>query len=117
MTQGMKKEPILQMGTDRMIPRHISDKPFTVRFLDRSCWKDGFQPGRKGELTWYTDGSKTSIGTGVGVYAYDTMWKPSFSLGLYTTIFQADCALLRHAQSRILDRNDGNTNIYNLSDS
>jgi hypothetical protein len=28
MTQDMKKEPILQMGTDKMIPRHVYDKPF-----------------------------------------------------------------------------------------
>jgi hypothetical protein len=31
MTQGMIEEPILQMGTDRMIL-----KPFMVRFPDRS---------------------------------------------------------------------------------
>jgi hypothetical protein len=36
MTQGMKKEPILQMGTDRMIPRHAYDKPFIVKFVDRN---------------------------------------------------------------------------------
>jgi hypothetical protein len=30
MTQGMKIEPTLQMETDRMIPRHVYDKPFTV---------------------------------------------------------------------------------------
>jgi hypothetical protein len=28
MTQDMKKEPILQMGSHKMIPRHVSDKPF-----------------------------------------------------------------------------------------
>jgi hypothetical protein len=36
MTQDMKKEPILQMGTDRMIPRHVYGRAFTVRFPDRS---------------------------------------------------------------------------------
>jgi hypothetical protein len=30
------KAPILQMGIDRTIPRHVCDKPFTVRFPDRS---------------------------------------------------------------------------------
>jgi hypothetical protein len=48
MTQRMKEEPILQMDTDKMILRHVYDKPFMVRFPDRSEWKDGFQPGRKG---------------------------------------------------------------------
>jgi hypothetical protein len=40
--QDIKKEPILQMGTDKMIPRHGYDKPFTIRFPDRSEWKDRF---------------------------------------------------------------------------
>jgi hypothetical protein len=59
MTQHMEKEPILQMGSNKMIPRHVYDKPFTVRFPDRSEWKKGFQTDKKGGLIWYTDGSKT----------------------------------------------------------
>lgn len=57
---GMKAEPIIQIGTDRMIPRHVYDKSFMVRFPDRSEWKDGFQPDRKKGLIWSTDGSKTN---------------------------------------------------------
>jgi hypothetical protein len=49
-SQVMKEEPILQMGTGKMIQRHIYDKPFMVRFPDRSEWKGGFQPDRKGGL-------------------------------------------------------------------
>jgi hypothetical protein len=63
----MKEEPILQMGTDKMIPRHVYDKPFTVRFPYISEGKDGFQPNRKGGLIWYTDGSKINKGIGAGV--------------------------------------------------
>jgi hypothetical protein len=59
MTQDMKKEPILQMGSNKMIPRHVYDKPFTIRFPDRSEWKKGFQPDRKDGLIWYSDCSKT----------------------------------------------------------
>jgi hypothetical protein len=68
MTQGMKKEPIVQMGTDRMTLRHVYDKPFIVRFSDRSDWNDRFQPTRKGGLIWYADGSKTNKDTRTGVY-------------------------------------------------
>jgi hypothetical protein len=89
-TQGMKEEPILQMGSDKMNPRHVCDKPFTVRFPDRSEWKDELQPDRKGRLIWYIDGSKANYGTGAGVYGYGTKWKLSFSPGKYTTIFQAE---------------------------
>jgi hypothetical protein len=58
------------MRTDKMILRHVFDKPFMVRFPDRTEWKDGFQLDRNGVLIWYTDGSKTNKGTGAGVYEY-----------------------------------------------
>jgi hypothetical protein len=45
----MKKEPILQMGFDKMIPKHVYDKPFSIRFADRSEWKEGFQPDKNGD--------------------------------------------------------------------
>jgi hypothetical protein len=37
--QDMTQESILQMGSDKMIPKHLYDKPFTIRFPDRSEWK------------------------------------------------------------------------------
>jgi hypothetical protein len=51
MTQGMTEEPILQMGTDKLIPRHVYDKPFTVRFPEKRERKDRFQPDRKGDYS------------------------------------------------------------------
>jgi hypothetical protein len=48
MARDMEKEPILQMGSDKIIPIHVYDKPFTIRFPDRSEWKKGFQPDRNG---------------------------------------------------------------------
>jgi hypothetical protein len=48
MTQDMEKEPILQMGSDKMIPRHVYDKFFAIRLSDRSEWKKWFQPDIKG---------------------------------------------------------------------
>jgi hypothetical protein len=104
MAQDMKKEPILQMGTDKMIPRHVHDKPFKVRFPDRSEWKDGLQPDRKGRLIRYIDGSKVNYGTGAGVYGYGTKRKLSFSLGKYTTIFQAEVYAIKACAVENLDR-------------
>jgi hypothetical protein len=43
MIQDMKKEPILLMGADKMIPKHVYDKNFKIRLSDRSEWKEGFQ--------------------------------------------------------------------------
>jgi hypothetical protein len=48
MTQDMRKKPILQMAYDKMIPRHVYDKHFRIRFPDISELKVGFQSDRKG---------------------------------------------------------------------
>jgi hypothetical protein len=117
MTQDMKQESILQMGSDKMILRHVYDKPFTIRFPDGSQWKEGFQPDRKGGLIWYTDGSKTNKGTGAGVYCHGTGRKLGFSLEQYTTAFQAEVYATKACAVENLDMNNKNRNIYILSDS
>jgi hypothetical protein len=43
---GHEKRTILQMGSDKMIPRHVYDKPFIIRFPDRSEWN--FSPTEGG---------------------------------------------------------------------
>jgi hypothetical protein len=62
-TQDMEKEHILQIGSDKMIPRHVYDKPFMIRLPDRSEWKKGCQPDRKGRRAylvyrWFQDNKK-----------------------------------------------------------
>jgi hypothetical protein len=44
--------------------------------------ENGLQTDRNGELIWYTDGSKTNIGTGAGVYGH--------GLGHYMTALKAN---------------------------
>jgi hypothetical protein len=92
------------MGIDKVIPRHAYDRPFTVGFPDRGEWKDMFQPNRKQGLIWYTDGSKTCKGTGAGVFGYGTRRKLSFSLGKYTTVFQAEVYGIKECAVETLDK-------------
>jgi hypothetical protein len=70
MTQDMEKEPIIQMESDKMIPRHVYDKPFMIGFPDRSEWKKGFQPNRKGGLSGIPLVPRLKKGTGAGVYLH-----------------------------------------------
>jgi hypothetical protein len=101
MTKDMKKGPILQMGSDRMLPIHVYEKFFAVRFPDRSEWREGFRPDRKGGLIWYTDGSKTNKGTGAGVYCNGTRRKLiSFGLGRTQQCFRQKYMPLRHVLKR-----------------
>jgi hypothetical protein len=92
------------MGSDRMQPRHVYEKSFTVRFPDRSEWREGFKSDRKRGLILYTDGSKTDKGTGTGVYCNGTSWKLSFGLGQYTTVFQAEVYAIKACVKENLDR-------------
>jgi hypothetical protein len=45
---GYEKKTIIQMASDKMIPKHDYDKPFTIRFLERSESKEECQPARRG---------------------------------------------------------------------
>jgi hypothetical protein len=100
MGQDMKNEPILQMGSDKMIPRHVYDKTFTIRFPDRSEWKEWFQPNRKGGLIWYADGSKTKA-LELGCIAMGQGENLVLALGSTQQYSRQKCMSLRHAQLRI----------------
>jgi ribonuclease HI len=117
MTRDIETEPILQMGTEKMVPRNVYEKSFTIRFPDRSELKKGFERDKKGGLIWCTDGSKTSKGTGAGVYCYGTRLRRSFSLGQYTTVFQAEVYAIKACADANMDINYKNRNICILSDS
>jgi hypothetical protein len=51
------------------------------------------------------------------VYCYGTGRKLSFSLGQYTTVFQAEVYAIKACAVENLDRNYKSRNIYILSDS
>jgi hypothetical protein len=113
----MIKEPILQMGTDKMLPSYAFHKPFTVKLTSRSEWDRGFVSIRQGGLIWYADGSKTNEGTGAGVYGHGMRWRFSLSLGQYTTVFQAEVYAIKACADKNIKRGYCNRNIYILSDS
>jgi hypothetical protein len=66
----MMTEPILQMGTNKMILRYAFHKPLTARLPDKSQWERGAIPIGKGGLIWHTDRSKKNEGSGARVYGH-----------------------------------------------
>ena len=54
--RNMKHEPVLQMGTGRVVLKY-----------DKCEWQKGFRLDIKGGLVWYTGGSKTNKNTGAMV--------------------------------------------------
>jgi hypothetical protein len=101
MTQDMEKESILQMESDKLIPRHVSDKTFMIRFPDRSEWKKGFQPHRKGGLIWYTIGSKTKKSHWSWGIATEQGGNIVLALGNTQQYSRQNYIPLRHVQWRI----------------
>ena len=91
--------------------------PSQSEFLTGVNGKTGFGRIERGGLIWYTDGSKTNKSTGAGVYCHGTRRKHSFSLGQYTTVFQAEVYAIKACIMENLVRNYRNRNIYILSGS
>jgi hypothetical protein len=51
-SRDMEQEPILLMGTDRMIPRYVFRKQFKVHLSSKHEWQNGFNLHNKGGLIW-----------------------------------------------------------------
>jgi hypothetical protein len=116
-SQNMENEPILQMGSDRMLPRHACKKPFTGKFPAKNEWQNGLNSDNKGGLLWYADKSKTNKGTGAGVYRWGSRRGHSFSLGLPTTVFQAEIHAIKARIMKNTEKGYTGRNIYILSGS
>ena len=58
-SRNMEHEPILQMGTDRIIPRYVY-KAVTVKFCDKYDQQNRKKQNIKGGLDWRTDRWKTN---------------------------------------------------------
>ena len=95
------------MGVDIMRPAYNFEPQYRVTMLRREDWTKatGAPPAVKGFI-WFTDGSKMREGTGAGFYGQTVGRRLSFSLGRYTTVFQAEiyailaCAYEVQSQNR-----------------
>jgi hypothetical protein len=79
--------------------------------------RTGCNPDNKGGLVWYTDGSETNKGTGAGVYTPGLRRGHSFSLGLHTTVFQAEIYAIKACIMENIEKGYTGRNICILSDS
>jgi hypothetical protein len=79
------------MGVDVMRPVFKLEPKYTVTMLNREGWtrRSGTPPAVK-RLFWFTDGSRTAEGTGVGVYGQSVTRRLSISLRKHATVFQAE---------------------------
>lgn len=109
--QVSRQLPICSMGSDKMVLRYQFDKSFSVHFSSRTEWTEDTVLGTKGELIWFTDGSKTHSGTGAGMFCQNDKFGFRESLGTYASVFQAeisaisfcvDICLKKHYRGRVI---------------
>src|SRR5204863_7786853 len=104
------------MRPDLMETEYIFTHPYGVTLGTRSDWCGDNLPERsRGQMTWYTDGSKTGSGTGFGVYRKNPRTHINRSLGAYSTVFQAEVFAILTCAQRCLE--EGLLDILILSDS
>jgi hypothetical protein len=95
------KKNVLQMGSDKMIPRHVYDELFTIKFPDRSEWKSWFQPEKKGGLISYQMVPRQETALEPGCIAIDKGGKLALALDGTQRHSRQKYMILRHAQLRI----------------
>jgi ribonuclease HI len=82
-------DPILDMRSDHTIPVYNYSKTFNV-IIDINYWRNKVPVLPKDALIWYTDGSRTDLGTGSGIYGLKPNQSYSFSLSKFASVFQTE---------------------------
>jgi hypothetical protein len=94
-------DPILDMRSDHTIPVCNYSKIFNV-IIDMDYWRNKDPMLPKDALISFTDGSRTDLGTGSGIYGLKPSKSYSFSLGKFVSVFQTEIyAILRCAYEYI----------------
>ena len=111
--QGILKEiPLLEAPIDRTPCHHVFDRRYDIRLTAESNDSSGIN-----EVRIYTDGSKTTHGTGAGVFSNDLNIKLTTTLDKLNTIFQAECIGITKAAQAVAARDVRDYNIKIISDS
>ena len=86
-----KESPIIAAKTDIITHTDVFDRGFAVKFPSREFWMNQAENATlSNEITCYTDGSFCDNRSGAGVFSESLNLKESYSLGAYTTVFQAE---------------------------
>jgi ribonuclease HI len=106
---------IVWAPTDIMKRKKQHDLPFEVSLPTRECWENGGPDRDPNALYYYTDGSKTSEGVGLGVYGNGV--DRSISLGRTLTIFQTEVMAITTCAEMVIRHTGDRNEVYIVSDS
>ena len=110
----------LLMSSDHMTPRYSFEKTYGITLPTREDWQHQelwLDANKPGGLVWFTDGSKTSVGTGAGIFGWSPRSELSFALGEHATVFQAEVYAITACISENIKKAYENKHIYIYTDS
>ena len=114
----IKESPIIAAKTDSITQTNVFDRRFTVKFPPRELWMNQAEDiTLSNEITCYTDGSFCDNRAGAGVFSETLNLKESYSLGAYTTVFQAEVFAILACSDICQRAGIQNETIHILSDS
>ena len=100
--------------TDIMVKRRQHELPFEVNIPTRECWGNGGPRHDPFAMYYYTDGSRTGEGVGLGIYGIGV--ERSIPLGGIPTIFQAEVMAITTC-AEIARQTRNRSEVHILSDS
>lgn len=103
--------------TDIMFSEYIFDKRFIVEFPSREEWNENTVLNDPGDITWFTDGSKTETGIGFGMYRSETGDSFCGSVENTATVFKSKIQAISVCAKNLLNDNPEERDIQILSDS
>jgi hypothetical protein len=109
-------DPILDMRSDHTIPVYNYYKIFNV-IIDTDYWRDKDPEIPKDALIWFTNRSRTDLGTGTWIYGLKPNKSYSFSLGKFASVFQTEIYAILQCAYENIRRAYKNKRILIFSDS
>ncbi|XP_036138478.1 uncharacterized protein LOC118644325 [Monomorium pharaonis] len=98
--EGILLGTIFAMGQDRRPVIRTFERGYRISFPGRWEWNGSKGPVPRDGDVWFTDGSRTSAGSGAGLYCQRDRAGIVVPLGEHATVFQAEVlAIMRCAQN------------------
>ena len=116
--RGLIQDPILDMPRDRIKPEINFERQFDCVLTSRDAWLDSWPNSLPAEgKMGFSDGSKTSLGTGAGVFTLEPEGKEIIHLGKLASVFQAEAVAVRTCLLTMLPSESRNEKAFICTDS
>lgn len=112
----MKEFKEIEMPSDHMETIFWFESKFKAVIPTREQWESRRCP-KEGSVTVFTDGSKTSEGTGSGIYCEEREIALSIPLGISATVFQSEIVAISECCRILTEQTPSNETVVVCTDS